>query len=397
VRILVVTTHRGVIGGTETYLREVLPALRARGHELALAYNFPAPAKVSSIDNGLDLPAWECQTDVPEAAQRWRPDFCFLHMSHAPALDESLVHLAPTVLFAHGFYATCASGLKCHGWGVPTPCARKFGASCLPLNYALGCGIRNPLRLWENYRKQSRRARLLSRFHRVLTASRYMAQQMQRQGVPADRVTVAPYPAGSRRSDEPPSRRPIRGRILLAGRFTGVKGGDVLIRAAASAAAILGRTLTLVFTGSGPEEPRWRDLAVRLGVPAEFHGWCPNDRLAEIRRGADLVAVPSLWPEPFGLVGVEAGCEGLPAVGFAVGGIPDWLIPGESGESAPAPPSPEGLAGAIVRALSDPDYHHRLRVGAWLVAGEFTAERHLRLLQQIFCGAEQPINHERLR
>ena len=44
--------------------------------------------------------------------------------------------------------------------------------------------------------------------------------------------------------------------------------------------------------------------------------------------------MPSVWPEPFGLVGIEAGCVGLPAAGFGVGGIPDWLRPGETGELA---------------------------------------------------------------
>ena len=43
--------------------------------------------------------------------------------------------------------------------------------------------------------------------------------------------------------------------------------------------------------------------------------------------------MPSLWAEPFGLLGIEAGCVGLPAAGYAVGGIPDWLVPGETGES----------------------------------------------------------------
>ena len=70
--------------------------------------------------------------------------------------------------------------------------------------------------------------------------------------------------------------------------------------------------------------------------------------------------------------GVEAGCVGLPAVAFAVGGIPDWLIPGKSGELAPGdPPTADGLALAIVRALADPTHLQRLRIGAWEVARTF--------------------------
>ncbi len=105
-------------------------------------------------------------------------------------------------------------------------------------------------------------------------------------------------------------------------------------------------------------------------------------------RGADLLAVPSVWPEPFGLVGLEAGCVGLPAVAFAVGGISDWLRPGVSGELAPGdPPTIAGLADAIGRALADLDHHARLRYGAWTVAQSFTQPAHLagleRILEQI--------------
>jgi glycosyltransferase involved in cell wall biosynthesis len=100
-------------------------------------------------------------------------------------------------------------------------------------------------------------------------------------------------------------------------------------------------------------------------------------------RQADLLAMPSLWPEPFGLLGPEAGCVGLPSVGYAHGGIPDWLVEGESGALAPSPPTVEGLADAILRAISDADRHQVLRVGAWQMAQRFSAERHVRQLEAV--------------
>jgi glycosyltransferase involved in cell wall biosynthesis len=137
-------------------------------------------------------------------------------------------------------------------------------------------------------------------------------------------------------------------------------------------------------------------LAREFQVRAEFTGWLGSAEKLELLRQSDLLAVPSLWPEPFGLVGIEAGCVGLPAVGFAVGGIPDWLIPGYSGELAPAdPPTVEGLAEAIVRALSDPTGHAKLSRGAWEVARRFTLASHLAKLEPILCGEESglaPVN-----
>ena len=48
--------------------------------------------------------------------------------------------------------------------------------------------------------------------------------------------------------------------------------------------------------------------------------------------------VPSIWPEPFGQVGPEAGLYGVPAAAFAVGGTPSWLTDGVNGRLAPGDP-----------------------------------------------------------
>jgi len=124
----------------------------------------------------------------------------------------------------------------------------------------------------------------------------------------------------------------------------------------------------------------------------EFMGWVPTVEKLNLMRQVDLLAVPSLWPEPFGLVGIEAGCLGLPAVGYATGGIPDWLVAGETGELAPGdPPTVEGLAEAMIRALASPEHHTRLATGAWSLAKLFTLENHLARLEPILTGLPSPV------
>jgi glycosyltransferase involved in cell wall biosynthesis len=98
--------------------------------------------------------------------------------------------------------------------------------------------------------------------------------------------------------------------------------------------------------------------------------------------------LPSVWPEPFGLAGIEAACAGLPGVAFAVGGVPDWLIPGTTGESAPAdPPTAAGLADALVRAVADDGHRHHLGLGAWRSSKRFTPSKHLDGLTREFRDA----------
>jgi glycosyltransferase involved in cell wall biosynthesis len=141
--------------------------------------------------------------------------------------------------------------------------------------------------------------------------------------------------------------------------------------------------------GEGPEFARCQRLAVKLGVPTDFPGWVgPEHRLA-LLRNADVLIVPSLWPEPFGMVGVEAASLGVPSVAYRAGGMVDWLRSGESGELA------EGfgvraLAQALQRALLDPQHHRRLQLGAWETAHEFVGERHISGLETFFTDLVRP-------
>jgi glycosyltransferase involved in cell wall biosynthesis len=175
------------------------------------------------------------------------------------------------------------------------------------------------------------------------------------------------------------------GRLLFIGRLTKLKGVSHLLRAIPIAGRKLGRSLTLTIAGDGPEREGLEALAQELRVVANFIGWIQGNKTTDLMQESDLLAVPSLWPEPFGLVGIEAGACGLPAVAYRVGGIPDWLIAGESGELAPGdPPTVEGLADAIVRALANPSHYARLSRGAFEVASRFTLERHVFRMEEIF-------------
>jgi glycosyltransferase involved in cell wall biosynthesis len=228
------------------------------------------------------------------------------------------------------------------------------------------------------YHHQQRRLALARRYGTVLVGSRAMREEYLRHGLAASQVVCVPLFGDGAPDPEPPSPRPPSGQLLMVGRLTELKGGVELVRALPRARAALGRELELVVAGDGPERPRMEAEAAALRVPVRFAGWVDRAAREALMRRADLLAVPSVWPEPFGMVGVEAGGVGLPAVAFAVGGIPDWCEPGVSGELAPGnPPAPEGLAAAIVRALADAGHHARLREGAWRMARRFNAEAHV--------------------
>jgi glycosyltransferase involved in cell wall biosynthesis len=135
--------------------------------------------------------------------------------------------------------------------------------------------------------------------------------------------------------------------------------------------------------GDGPQRRVWEELASSLGVTSSFAGWLQGeDRWTWLRR-ATVLAVPSTWPEPFGLVGLEASALGVPAVAFDVGGIREWLRPGVNGYLVPAdPPRASAFADGLVRALSDAGLH-AMRRQAVVVAREMSLDRHLDRLEAL--------------
>jgi starch synthase len=133
-------------------------------------------------------------------------------------------------------------------------------------------------------------------------------------------------------------------------------------------------------------------------VPAELVAaqpdrvtWSPSLTTAEVSRALDeatLLVLPSR-SEGLGRVIVEAFCRGRCVVGSRVGGIPDIVVDGETGLLVP-PGQPDSLAGALERALVEPQLAARLgasardAVGAWLATPEQYAHR-VRALVDTVC------------
>jgi glycosyltransferase involved in cell wall biosynthesis len=397
VRILVATNHRSIQGGIEKYVQTLIPALSKR-HQVALLCENDAPAGAETVDQAnseLAVWAWRELLKAPPRWQEiagWKPDLVYSQGLESPAAERALLERYPVVSYAHVYSGTCASGQKCHAFPHPRPCSRRFGPACLALYYPRRCGGLHPLRAIEMYRMNAQRNELLGRYNSILVASTHMYREYQQHGVSAEKLQLVPLPVTEIGAGGRPELTQLTGStILFVGRLTKLKGVDYLIRAIPKAAQSLGWLPALTVVGDGPERSGLAQLAKGLGVQAQFTGWLDSEQKQQAMRQADLLAVPSLWPEPFGLVGIEAGRMGMPAVGFAVGGIPDWLIPGQTGEIAPGdPPAVEGLAAAIVRAWSSPERFSQLRRGAFELSRRFTLEKHLAQLEQVLsaaCGA----------
>jgi len=393
-RIAAATWNCKLIAGTETYLREVLPRLHSVGHELALVCETASPVDRASIVTNAEVPTW-CVDDlgleeVLKRLKSWRPDVLFVNCPSQPTLEETLLDSAPAVLLAHNYHGTCISGFKATRWPAAEPCSRKFGAACLLQYFPRRCGGLNPLTMWRLYQNQSARLTLLPRYRLVLTLSEHMRQEYVKHGLPPERVRKLP-PLGFAELPRPgdPERKRAAGapwRLLYLGRIEFLKGVHLLIEALPEAAKGLNRPLELDLAGEGPEREALERRSAQLmaevpQVQVRFHGWIGRERRERLLSEVDLLVVPSIWPEPFGLVGLEAARHGVPAVAFDVGGIRDWLHDGVTGVLADArPPRSSSLARAMIQCLGEPQRYARMRCKSLEIAAQASLTTHVKEL-----------------
>lgn len=381
------------MGGAQTHLQALLPALVESGHEVAVLHEgICKTSGATIIDQVPELITWciakKIRRQILDQVESWKPDIAYNHGMNDLSIETEIVKRWPTFLFVHSSLSTCISGTK--RWRRPhlAICERTFGPACLGLYLLLGCGGNNPFTMLKAYRRGKIRRRLINHYQGIFVASKFMLQEYLRHVADRERVhLLSLFSPGYKPDPAPPPFREFTQRILFAGRLVKAKGWRHAVAATTLASRSMGRDFRLVVAGDGPELAAMQRFAAKydIGIKIDFLGWIDSQAMQLEMRQADLLLMPSLWAEPFGLLGIEAGCVGLPAAGYAVGGIPDWLVPGETGESGPPGLMVVGeLAAAIERALTDRDHWQKLRVGAWKKAQEFPKARHINQLNQLF-------------
>ena len=88
-------------------------------------------------------------------------------------------------------------------------------------------------------------------------------------------------------------------------------------------------------------------------------GEVPRKELLRHYRDSDLLVLPSILPEGFGIPIVEAACWGLPTVATRRGGIPEVIVDGETGRLVEAGDT-VGLRAAIADLLNDDVQRRRM-------------------------------------
>lgn len=146
-------------------------------------------------------------------------------------------------------------------------------------------------------------------------------------------------------SPPPPTTTTGPRRVLFVGRLDEPrKGFDLLLRAIRLVEADRPGTLSVTAVGRGAD--RWRaDVA---GLPVSFAGEVGDAELSQAYAVADIVAIPSMNGESFGLVALEAMAHRRPIVASRIAGYAAWM----EDSARLVPPGDEAAFAAALRELA---------------------------------------------
>lgn len=349
-RLLVLCDVVGAEGGSESAMERYLPALQRAGMNVRVVarrvtdpQRFGVPARVLPWADEYTEPSARAANVISEEIQSERIGVVLCSNVFDSAVLDAARSAPRCVVHVRDHRMFCPNGdrLLPH---FARPCDAKMGGACLVNSVIHGCVCGPRSGTVERLRARERTAAATRRYDAFVVSSQFMARLCERNGIAKERIHVLEPAIADGSAAEPIAPPPALPRVLFAGRIVPAKGLRSLVRAIARIAEEARPELRVA--GAPTEElDGCIALANRLGVRIKVLGWCDSDALSRAIDGVHAVVIPSLWPEPYGLLGIEAQARGRPAVAYGVGGIPEWI--GDAGECAP-----RGDEAALARALA---------------------------------------------
>ena len=360
-----------LIGGTERHVQMLSRELVKRGHHVAVATSIYKGSPVSEDDEGVKvyrIAGWN-RALAPFYQDQ---DRLFNLPVPDPGLTAELQRIVnqerPEIVHAHNWIMYSFLKLKNRGNARFVLTLHDYGLRCPTVSYlhrgqvctgpghikCMNCGIsqygRGKSTLITTGLKLS--SPLLHRIDKYIAVSSAVKNaSMGGTGPSAKPIEVLSTFISDTVQDEaneagrPAFLPPQDNYILFVGKESALKGLDVLLEAYQG----LSELAPLVLILSGPGDPA-RTFPPGVTVVRNL----PHAQVMAGWKHCAVGAAPSVWPEPFGQVIVEAMACGKPVVASAIGGIPDIILDGISGLLV-KPNDADALREALRTLLLDPN------------------------------------------
>jgi glycosyltransferase involved in cell wall biosynthesis len=407
VRFCLVTTFFGAhsFGGDAAYVERQARALARRGHDVHVIHCADAFDAVKGahpprpFDPPPDVTIHTLRSPLrglsPLATQATGRPWLKLHALRTllddPATDVVHFHNISLVggpdILRLGRHATRLMTAHEHWLICPMHLLWKFDRKTCDGPTCARCMIagHRPPQLW---RGGDLIPRSLRNLDALLFPSRHARDEHIHRGIHAARMTHLPYflPdewSGGLEDEEPDTQPSGRPYLAAAGRLVAMKGFQTLIPLMKYLPEV-----DLRLAGTGPYEPLLRELARDL-PNVRFEGLLGGRDLARLFHGARAVVVPSLFPETFGYVALEAFAVRTPTVVHRGGGALAEVA-SDSGGGLTYRTEAELLLALRRLVHDDPlraelaDRGYRKRTGDWSEAAHM--DRYFELIREVRSG-----------
>lgn len=342
-KILLINKFLYPKGGSETYVFRFGASLESRGHQVQyfgmdhpdrrLGNRVGAYAPYVDYHGGSRLRALSCvysrkaAKELRRVLEDYSPDVCHVNNFHHQLTPSILREIqrwrrekdkrCPIVYTAHDSQLVCPNHLMRNSKGEN--CRACLGGdyrSCIGNRCIHGSLLKSTVGaaeawLWD-------RMGIYRHFDTVLAPSSFLARQLEAKREVRGKIIVLPNFTGS-----PGKEKKKTGEyVLYFGRYSREKGIATLLQAADVLPWI-----PFVFAGDGPMK---QEVQKRTNV--EDRGFCSGEALEALIVGARFVVVPSECYENCPLTILESQVHGVPVLAADIGGIPELVRDGETGE-----------------------------------------------------------------
>ncbi len=399
-RILMLSQfYQPIIGGEERIVQDLSVELVRRGHDVAVATLWHEGFQDYEVDQGVRI------FRIHSTTQRAAWLYSEKQRRHAPpwpdpeatwALRRVLAQVQPEIVHAHNWLMYSFLPLKwasharlvvtLHDYSLScakrrlvykgAPCSGPGFIKCLACakeHYGLAKGIPTALghRLMSDVERTA-----VDMFLPVSTAvasgTGLVGSSLPYQVIPnfvpdqidADPVDIESYTA----------QLPDGDFILFVGDLSRDKGIHILL----SAYGDLKNAPPLVLIGR-----RCQDTPTEFPPNVLFLNSWPHAAVMAAWRRCSLAVAPSTWPEPFGVVVLEAMAAGRPVIASRIGGLPDMVVDGETGVLIP-PDDPAALRSALERLLADRELRDQLGQAGRRRVAQFRADAVIPRIEQVY-------------
>lgn len=383
------------LGGSERYFLDLCQALEELGHKVVVVSSLTSSHLHFSHRKEYFLPSARTLGRTDKAWKQWKtliqkekPDLIYVHNTYhflSPFILYKMCQLRPVIRFIHDtrFVCPCSGEKIIHKYNKI--CKYPVGLSCLVYE----CG------LYKSYNKKTTlpqfiynlfvtlySLKLSQKLDCLVVGSNYMYEEVVRNNVPPVKVKINPLYVMMSYEEKKVSFKDKK--ILFVGRLEKHKGIFSFLKALMLLPSNITWKAQIIGEGNCFKDVKKKVQELGLESKIEFLGHVAYEDLSKYYQQATLVVIPSLIPESFCLVGIEAMAFGKPVVAFDVGGVREWLEHGKNGFLVKRGDI-KGLAYYIKYLLENKNLAQRLgEEGKRICKERFSRKRHIEKLINIY-------------